>query len=93
MSEQPNERDVEGITFWEEGWKGTLDLNEFMMYVDLAKRLNIQADLVNRDEQLKIIVPAETANALKEALMKTGVHRRIKSIENVIKCGCCNCHN
>ncbi len=90
--ERPNENSVDGVTMWEEGWQSTMALPDFMMYVDLAKRLGVEAELLNRDTPLSVIIPAETANALKEALMKTRVHKRVASINAIISCGCCECH-
>jgi hypothetical protein len=79
------------VTYWAPDTNGRFTLKDFMRYVELAQRLNIIEELVSQ-EALTIIVPPETANALKDAIVKTRMHEKNESIMEVITCGCCDCH-
>lgn len=53
--------------------------------VDLARSVGVDSELLKREE-LVVFVPAETINAIKTAIFKTGAHKKDTSVKKVITC-------
>lgn len=73
------------LKFYKDKEDAVFTLKRIGELVDLSRTLGVDADLLKRKE-LVVFVPADTINAIKTAIFKTGAHKNDVTVKEVITC-------
>jgi|CXWL01.1.fsa_nt_gi aspartate carbamoyltransferase regulatory subunit len=76
------------IQFYKDKEDVVFDLHRIIQLAELIKSLNLESTVISKAEEdnLHVFVPANTINAVKTLVFKTGKHKHDESIRAILNC-------